>query len=102
MNNMINNLFKLVKSGYYCKKNIKKYLKNDKNSQSYILASYYNEIIKEIEDNDKLTLDQIDTILNQLNAHRVQHQETEEVQQLLSNISSFFEMVKPFVRENLA
>ncbi|MBS0287542.1 MAG: hypothetical protein JSR17_09610 [Proteobacteria bacterium] len=102
MNNMINNLFKLVKSGYYCKKNIKKCLKKDKSSQVYIMAKYYNDLVKNIEKNSVLTLAQIDTIMNQLNTHRVQHQATEEVQDLLSNIHSFFETVQPFIKENLS
>ncbi|MGD9592783.1 MAG: hypothetical protein AB7V32_09710 [Candidatus Berkiella sp.] len=102
MNNMINNLFKLVKSGYHCKRSIKKNLKGDKNAQTYVLAKYYDALVKDLEESDELTTAQIETILKQINTHRTEHQEKEEVQQFLSNILAFFETVQPFVKEKLA
>lgn len=101
MNNMIKNLFKLVKAGYDCKKNIRRCLKQDKNSQAYILAKHYDVHFKEIEDSD-LTLEHIDTLMNEIDMQLIQNQDSDEIQQLLSNMGTFLVELKPFVKMHMA
>jgi hypothetical protein len=102
MNNVFNHLFKLIKSGYFCKRSIKKCLKQAENSPAYRLAKYYDDHFRALEEYSSLTMNEVEAIIQELHVQRIENSSSEDAQLLLSNITAFFEELKPFIRENMA
>lgn len=101
MKNTVNHIFKLIKAAYYYKINIRKCLKQDKNSQVYRVAKFYDAYFRELEDGD-VSMQNICVLEDHINQHRVENQGTENIQQLLEKIVLFLKELKPFVKQKMA
>jgi hypothetical protein len=101
MKNTVNHIFKLIKAAYYYKINIRKCLKQDKNSQVYRVAKLYDAYFRELEEGE-VSMENICVLEDQINQHRVENQGSENIQQLLEKILLFLEELKPFVKQKMA
>ena len=101
MKNIVNHIFKLIKAAYHYKRNIRKNLKQDKNSPIYHLAKLYDTHFREMEEGD-VSLENIRDLENQIVTHRSEYQGSEAIQQMLTTILLFLEELKPFVKYKMA
>lgn len=101
MKNIVNHIFKLIKAAYYYKINIRKCLKQDKNSQEYHVAKFYDVYFKELEERE-VSMENIRVLEDQINQHRIENQDSQNIQQLLEKIILFLDELKPFVKQKMA
>ena len=87
------NIVSLVRESYSFKQQIKKCLKHPVNSREYTLARYYNDYFEGLED-EEMNSAQLDTLIKECEEKRLQHQDSDEIQQLLSSILKFIEALK--------
>lgn len=102
MSNLIQSTFRLGQSAYASKRSIKKCLKHDLKSSSYILAQYYQTYFAQLEISGTPGLDEIESMIAQTKGRLTEYNGYVDAQPMLSNILSFFEALKVLVKKNMA
>lgn len=102
MTHLLNRLFRLLKSGYLCKRSIRQCLQHDEHSISQKLAKYYDAKFHALRKDGTLTFAQVEALIDQIQVERIENQDSLDAQLLLNNIFSFLTELKPFIRENMA
>ena len=87
----------LMKTTYDFKRQIKKCLKHDVGSAEYTLSKYYEDYFENLED-EKITSAHIDALAKEVEEKRLQHQNSEDIQQLLSSMLKFMDALKLVVK----
>lgn len=102
MSSLTNDLLKLIYSAYACKRTIKKSLKHNVDSPTYALAKFYDEYFTELEKVQTITIGEVEELIQQVDTQRLNNQDAEDFQLLLTNIYAFLEGLKPLVERKLA
>jgi len=93
----VKNIINLLKTSYNFKKHTKKCLKYGVGSQEHILAKYYEDYFKNLED-DELNLGDIDYIAQDAQKNQLQYKDSDDIQKLLSSMLEFITALKLVVR----
>lgn len=90
----MNNIYKLIKAAYYFRKDLKRCLKHNVNSNEYRLAKHYKDYF-EREKSDDLTKEEIAMLTNTVNHQKIEHEGSEDIQCMFSSMLIFLDILTP-------
>lgn len=88
------NIYKLIKAAYYFRKDLKRCLKHDTNSNEYQLAKYYKDYF-EVENNDGITKEEIPILASTVNHQKIEHKDSKDIQSMFSSMLIFLDTLEP-------